>query len=344
MKISIIQPFFTAYRDPLFRGLSRMKNELTVYCGKSGEDFGFDEQNDLGIYHFLEWKGGFFKFTSLENVKRIADSDVIVHFGDFKYLTFWFFLFYSRFSGKKFFIHGQGGYKKNGFISSLVYNFSLFLSSGYICYATFSSESLKSKSFGFLHKKIHVAENMLYMKKRSEAPAGIDESLFYIGRIRDGCGIELLLDAAALSGVNVLIVGAVAIDFSEKIKNKYVNAIFYGSVFDEEIQFDIAKRCLAGAYGGDAGLSVVHYMAFGLPVIVHSDLKKHMGPEPSYIVDGINGLLFERENVQSLAEKIKLLKDDRDLRNRLATGASETFEKLQTPPMHEKFAKILGLI
>jgi glycosyltransferase involved in cell wall biosynthesis len=100
---------------------------------------------------------------------------------------------------------------------------------------------------------------------------------------------------------------------------------------------------MAGAYGGDVGLSVVHYMALGLPVMVYGEIGKHMGPETSYIVDGLNGLVFERSNVDSLSEKISQLVNNKELRCSLVNGALDTFKSLQEPTMGAKFVKIMRL-
>ena len=62
-----------------------------------------------------------------------------------------------------------------------------------------------------------------------------------------------------------------------------------------------------GVYPGDAGLSVVTYLALGLPVVVHDDLYKHMGPEPSYVSEE-NGKLFTRGDCESLKTSIDILR------------------------------------
>ncbi|QWA09361.1 glycosyltransferase [Sodalis ligni] len=82
-------------------------------------------------------------------------------------------------------------------------------------------------------------------------------------------------------------------------------------------------------------------MALGLPVIVHSNFHKHMGPEPSYVEDGVNGLLFSRNDAQDLSDKIVKLSLDRGLRNNLANGALTTFVKLTTDSMGSQILKIL---
>ncbi len=283
--------------------------------------------------YFLKPRSGFYK--------DVLNSRLIVHFADFKYISLWCLILVCFFSNRKIFLHGQGGYKRKGLLHKITYNIILTLSDGYICYSEFSAFHLKSVAANFLHRKIYVVDNSLYLQ--SKRIFGGDDVL-YIGRLRTGCGIELLLEAALTVDLNVRVIGGGDHGFISELKKKYSNLIDYGTVFDEAQQFEIANDCFVGAYGGDAGLSVVHYMSYGLPVVVHSNLYKHMGPEPSYIKNGENGLTFERGNVHSLANALLTLKNDKDLQQKLGLGALETFKQLNNPPMHEKFAKILGLI
>lgn len=67
------------------------------------------------------------------------------------------------------------------------------------------------------------------------------------------------------------------------------------------------------------GLALVEAMAAGLPC-----LGAATGGILDVITDGVNGLLFERENVEDLAAKLSHLLRDECLRARLAAGALES--------------------
>jgi glycosyltransferase involved in cell wall biosynthesis len=348
LKVSFFQPILTAYREPLFSALSSLPDtQVCIFSGVASSDYGVPVNKKVDLV--FDWHVD--EADSMRRIsvsclsmckKAVAGADIIVHFADFKYFSFYACLFYSFFLNKKIFLHGQGGYKRTGVVHTLIYNIALALSDGYICYCKFSKDNLEKITLSFLHKKISVVDNSLYLSTRKCNKSGND--VLYIGRLREGCGIELLLEAAKIAGLNVRIVGDGEDSFVRDLRQRYQNFSHFGAVFDEEEQITVAQGCLAGAYGGDAGLSVVHYMAYGLPVIVHDDLYKHMGPEPSYIVHGENGLTFQRGDLLSLVQALTTLKNDVGLQNKLAEGAAATFQKLNTPPMHEKFAKILGLI
>jgi len=344
----IIQEILPSYRVPVFDQVAWLSNgSVTVFSDTGTADYG---NLDLKKYRFdfvkATWKKYFKIFKYDFSIFRLwKRHDVIFHVADFKFLTLWFVLFFSLFTSKKVFLHGQGGYKSKGIIINLVYTLITSMADGYICYTGFSKKALRLKTPKFLHSKITVCDNTLDI----ESVKGIcqhetSKSFFYIGRIRTGCDIDVLLQAAQVAHVHVEVIGTGEENYLNDLKAKYaLNATFHGAIFDEKEQRKIAETCIAGAYGGAAGLSVVHYMALGLPVIVHSDFEKHMGPEPSYVEDGVNGLLFERGSVQKLSEKLRFLTEDYELRSELAKNALTTFKELKTPSMAEKFIKIMGL-
>ena len=339
-RLSYIQPILTKYREPFFKELSVLF-DLRVYAEKPSSDFG--DFSGCG-YISLKWKKfNIFYYCKYSILKKcLSNSDDIIHFADFKYLSLWYFLIVCTVKNKNLWLHGQGGYKKEGVLSNIIYICMLFFSKGYICYNKFSADSLRKKVPRFLHKKISFMNNTLYMKPVDKVEEKYSSDLFYIGRIREGCGIEFLLKAAKEVNVNIKIVGGGERDYVDKLQVMYDNGAFFGAIFDREEQLAIAKKCMAGVYGGDAGLSVVHYMAFGLPVIVHDLIEKHMGPEPSYIKDGENGVTFERGNLASLSKAILKVKEDKKLRSDTARGALNTYIELSKLPMHEKLYEIIS--
>jgi glycosyltransferase involved in cell wall biosynthesis len=344
----IIQEILPKYRLDVFNEIAQVSDgKVTVFSDASTSDFG-DVNVDTTSFEFVKAKWhkyfGIFKHD-WQSLKLWRSHDVTLHVADFKFLSLWILLLLTYFSSKKIYLHGQGGYKKKGQFVKLIYSTVMLLSDGYICYTEYSKEALKMKVPRFLHKKISVCDNTLKIKPVDHVlTINQSNSIFYIGRLRPGCEIENLLNASKNSSLHVEVIGSGDIQYLEILQHEFkTTATFHGAVFDEQKQREIASSCIAGAYGGDAGLSVVHYMALGLPVIVHGEIDKHMGPEPSYVVDGVNGLIFERNNIDSLSEKISLLVKNNELRYSLAQGALHTFKSMQCPTMAIKFVKIMGL-
>ncbi|WP_181898345.1 glycosyltransferase family 4 protein [Alteromonas aestuariivivens] len=326
--------------------------ELTVFAKQPDDGMGYDV-NDESSFEFrfipanwnvfgrgLRWSSGF--------LRCYRETDCIIHFGDYKFLTIWVCLLLSVFNKKKFFLHGQGGYKNDRLVGRLIYIIFVALSDGYICYTEYSRKALLGKLPSFLHRKVFVVSNTLYFPKMplenkvTHEKSREGQELLYLGRLRRSCGIEFLLEAATEAKLKVKVIGGGDEEYINALSEKYNSiATFYGPVFELEKQREIAQSCIAGVYGGNAGLSVVHYLYLGLPVIVHSDIASHMGPEPSYISHGYNGILFEKDNPESLINALIQIKSDDLLRAKLSENALSTFTALSKPSMADKMLQIV---
>ena len=98
-----------------------------------------------------------------------------------------------------------------------------------------------------------------------------------------------------------------------------------------------------GCYPGNAGLSVVHYFSLRLPPIIHDDICSHMGPEPSYVKDGINGILFSKNFKSSaITESLKRVWQMSQVEyEKVSTAAFSEYKRLNSPSMASKMINIL---
>lgn len=344
-KICVIQPVLTSYRDPVFRELNTLSGgHLMVAAETATRDFGTLREAPYDFCAFRWRKAGPLRLMpGSVFVRVLRQSDRIIHFADFKFLSLWLLLCTCLISRKKIWLHGQGGYKQQGRLQRLVYIAAILLADGYICYSKYSSDALRKKLPLFLHRKISVVENMLSIDY-VEQPIAPDspKRILYVGRLREGCGVELLLAAAEAIGIGAIIVGTGDGMFTRKLQAQYPFAQFKGAIFAQDALQLIAHGCIAGVYAGDAGLSVMQYMAMGLPVIVHDDLQQHMGPEPSHVRHDKNGLLFKRGDVDSLVAQLRAISENEALQKRLADASLDTFKRLSEPSMASQFYAIIS--
>ena len=56
---------------------------------------------------------------------------------------------------------------------------------------------------------------------------------------------------------------------------------------------------------GDIGLTAIHSLTFGVPVITH-DCFKYQGPEFEAVKEGVTGSFYEYSSVDSLAKHVRL--------------------------------------
>jgi glycosyltransferase involved in cell wall biosynthesis len=96
-------------------------------------------------------------------------------------------------------------------------------------------------------------------------------------------------------------------------------------------------------YPGSVGLSILHAMSYGLPVIVH-DNSEHQMPEYEIMEDGNTGLCFKEDSVDSLVEKMVVMKEDSNLRNRMSKIAKDyALSKYSMEAMVNNFSEALDV-
>jgi glycosyltransferase involved in cell wall biosynthesis len=119
--------------------------------------------------------------------------------------------------------------------------------------------------------------------------------------------------------------------------------VWVGQVYDEQLLAPWFLCATAFVYPGTIGLSLLHAMSYGLPVITHNDVSKH-GPEIAALQDGVNGYTFPRGDPARLAMIIARLITQPSLRTALSRAAMATvkgafsFEK-----MVQRFARAIDL-
>lgn len=331
-----IQPVITAYRIPLFRDLSeRLNGEFSVYAALPSKDFGVSDCTGFGFSQ-IRWEliGPLLMFSVWQFFRMWWRGSHFIHYADFKCLTLWLLLIMGLFSRRRVFLHGQGGYKQKGQLATFVYRLAVRMSSGYIAYTEWSAEELKKRLPASLHSKVSYVNNSLYLEPIESPVTETAKDILFIGRLRKGSNIEMLLEAASNLQLIVHVVGAGEQAYEEQLRSRFPEHKYYGAVYDWQRQIDISRNCFVGVYPGDAGLSVVTYLALGLPVVVHDDIYKHMGPEPSYI-DGEVGVFFERGSTRSL--KTGILK----VQTEIPYKPLDRYSKISGKKMASKFLEIM---
>jgi len=136
--------------------------------------------------------------------------------------------------------------------------------------------------------------------------------ILFIGRLTKEKKISLLIEAiysCLKKGhtYNCLIVGAgteignlrALVDRLEISKQ----VVFYGECYDEKTNSSLIMMADCCVSPGNVGLTAIHSMSLGTPVITHGNMF-HQMPEAEAIIEGKTGLFFEEDNMESLSESI----------------------------------------
>lgn len=174
-----------------------------------------------------------------------------------------------------------------------------------------------------------------------------ENKILFIGRLIEIKGVEVLLKAlATMPDVQLLIAGdgKQRMELQRLAEKLNINAVFLGQIgkaekawlFASSVMLVIPSLILPD--GRTEGMPVValEALAKGMPVIA-SDV----GGLSEIIIDGQNGLLFESGNHALLADKIKLLLKDKNLRERLSVNARQTAEAFDWQIIGAKFSEII---
>lgn len=353
----IVQPYLTAYRLPVFDALARHFPGTLLASSPPPAGSGYGEPDIVGtairrhvrlperrlLGGRLLWQQGLLTLILRERPARILIT------ANPRALSTWAALLLGRLLGIPCHGHGQGFYDKPAPPRWLVltYRAMLALMRRYIAYSASGAESLRRAG---VNGRLAVADNSLELDAIT-SPAeksGGETGVLFLGRLREGHRLELLIESlgAARQRTGLPLQLHIVGDGAERaaLQQRYADALWlhwHGGRYGHAAVRDIARDCRVGCYPGDAGLSVVHYMGLSLVPVVHDRLDLHMGPEPSYVIDGDNGRRFDHADARaSLAEVLVQLFTSDDCRT-LAVRAHARYRALNEPPLGVRIARIL---
>lgn len=144
-----------------------------------------------------------------------------------------------------------------------------------------------------------------------------------IGRLNKRKRLTMLVEAINLLNknnlpCNIVIIGdgedKVILEEKARLLGVEQQVWLYGACYDERRNAELLYNSDICIIPGDIGLTAIHSLMFGVPVITHNDFP-HQGPEFEVVKPGQTGSFFEHDNVPSLVSCIEnwlKCKKDRD--------------------------------
>jgi len=358
-RLCIIQPLLSNYsRETFFEMAESCEVDIVFSPTPAGAGFGsvLRPQNSRVRYFVVPTfkpfgdKIGMIQWGIEKYIYR-ERPDAIMVSGNPRYLTFWTTLLLGRALGIPTYVHGHGLFKKHkiGVLYRWMMTALLKLATSYICYAPIVRQSFIH--YGFSDQKLSVADNSMINRfpVPPEQKTGKETGILFIGRLRRGNGVDLLVQVMErirrVDGLQ-LTLHVIGAGEEESLLQKEAAdrpwIILHGQVYDaEQIQL-ISRDCFLGCYPGNAGLSVEHMMSLSLPVVTHDNLASHQGPEPSFIRNGVDGLLYDHTKPeQSLYESIKSLASNPMRLASMRQTAFKDYQHLANPPLSVRLASII---
>lgn len=344
-KILIIYPGFPHYRDGIIEALMESEKNQYVFIGDKngyGNVKPYDFSPTGNFHHCPAYKIGPFSFSKglITYILKNKVDGAIVHSNPY-WISIILATLILRIKGVKVYnwTHGILNEEKSA-KTKFYYYFNKFCFDGLLLYSEKSRENLID--WGYPQQKALVIYNSLDYKKQivlrdtltDEKRTKIRESMFqnpdnyqliFIGRLTVQKKLRFLIDAVRLLkdeniAVNLLFVG----DGTEKENLiSHIDKLgireqvfFYGASYEERTNYELIASSDICIAPGEIGLTAMHSLVYGVPVISHSDHNRQM-PEFEAIKPGLNGALFENDNLIDLKEKIKNTIDLIENRSRL---------------------------
>lgn len=335
-KVVIVYNYIAHYRIPIFNLLSKQTDiEFNIWAGVNSEidikkadpNLSNIENTEGGLNWYIIKNFWIFKLFLLQldvlKPSFYKKFDTVIYLGNMYYITTWFSAIMARMMGKKvvFWTHGFIRQENNfqGFIRSIFYK----IPNEILVYGQRAKDILISK--GFDESRINLIYNSLdfdyQLRIRNNHKNKILKksvkkripTVGFIGRLTKQKKIEILLktlhELDDNNKFNLLIIGdGEEKEHIESLTNKlmltnYVS--FYGASYDEKENCRLIKSMDVLVSPGEVGLTAIHAMTYGTPVITHNNYSKQM-PEFEVIVPGLTGDFFDfKDPINSLKEIIK---------------------------------------
>lgn len=240
-------------------------------------------------------------------------------------LSIWILCLYIKlkYRRSKIYFWTHGWYGKETALESFFKKVFYRLADELVVYGNYAKELLVKN--GFKRELIHVIHNSLsydeQLKIRNQAkPTNIYYShfgnnnpvLLFVGRLTPIKKLDMLVEAIRLLKHNeydynlVLVGDGTELSKLQNIVREYQltsQVWFYGESYSELVNSELifnADLCVAP---GNVGLTAIHALMYGCPVITHDDFKYQM-PEFEAIKDNKTGLFFKKGSIESLVETI----------------------------------------
>jgi glycosyltransferase involved in cell wall biosynthesis len=324
-KICLINNFASHYRTAIFMLLDK-ELDIDFYFGDSMGDikkmdysllskFKYELKNKIIFSPFYWQKGVFSLFFKNYNSYIVT--------GEYFCFSTWILLLLSKFSNKKVYLWTHGWYGNEGFLKKIIKKTFFNLSDGILLYGNYAKKIMINE--GFSNEKLHVINNSLDYDLQIKVRENLVKSnvyqnyfkndnsvLIFTGRLNKDKKLEQLINAIQVLKerrifVNLVFVGKGSVQESLKTKMDflgYKDYWFYGACYDENKLGELIYNAAICVSPGNIGLTAIHSLVYGTPVITHSNFSKQ-GPEFEAIEIGVTGDFFNKDDEVDLANKIQ---------------------------------------
>lgn len=328
MKLCIIYNFAQHYRAEIFKSISENFDCDWLFGDSMGDVKKMDyallqgnvkETHTKRLFGRWYWQPGVIR-------KLTKNYTHYILLGETRALSTWLFCILSRlfYPRKKVYFWSHGWYGKETALEKFIKKILFSLPDGGIfLYGNYARKLMIRE--GFNPDKLFVIHNSLAYSKQLKIRTALSNTnlyqdhfgnnypnLIFIGRLTKIKCLHLLVEALYVLKqqgyeCNLVIVGdgieRETLHNSIEEKGLQNNVWFCGACYDEQENAQLIYNADLCVSPGNVGLTAIHTMMFGCPVITHNNFNYQM-PEFEAIQPGNTGNFFEYGNVDSLSNCI----------------------------------------
>jgi glycosyltransferase involved in cell wall biosynthesis len=330
-RIAFFNPIFAHYRSGLLRELRSGAGCEYFFFGDTRDRYG-----NIPVYDF--GADPHFQLTPCVRFLRVfawqkgsigpalwGDFDAYILVGDAHYLSSWVGALLLKLRRRRVVFWSHGWTRTDRGLKHLARRLFYRLADGLLLYGD-RARSIGMQC-GFAAERLYVMYNSLDLDYQRKCRADVSEaeiaalrhSLFgsssipvviATARLTEKKRFDMLIRALSIVNrtrrrVDLLVVGdgPARSSLQTLARSERVNVVFAGACYDEPTLARYFACATVTASPGDVGLTCMHSLGYGVPVVTHSDPGRQM-PEFEAIIPGVTGDLFEPGDVEDLARKL----------------------------------------
>jgi glycosyltransferase involved in cell wall biosynthesis len=165
--------------------------------------------------------------------------------------------------------------------------------------------------------------------------------ILFVSRLHPDNRVDLLIQATAVLARELPNLKTVIIGNGEEERARLGalareaaiadNVVFENGIYDELKLAPWMMSASVFCYPANIGLSLIHALWYGLPIVT-SDHLAIQNPEVVALENGVNGLTYEHNDVNSLVESLRKILTNDELRTTMSQAARHGVESNHTIP------------
>lgn len=361
MRILLFQNVIPTYRAAMFRSLVRgSEDEVTVVSGRSSpdklklaDDIFFDELNiretPIRYWRLPNGQHASFQPGALSIARAMRPDAIVVQGGPYE-LTSWLLMLWGRLTGTPVIAWTIGLQRRETGLKWRLRKFFFGRAKGLLLYGDYPARLLAES--GIDARRMHVIYNSLDLAGQREAAARIDPAdiaalrddmgigaatpvFIFIGRLVARKRLPVAIEAIGMlrtRGIDahLLFIG----DGADRARLEQIsrdNGLadrihFRGAIYDEQ-QIASHMAIAQAAIIPEAGLPIIHPMAYGVVPVISDDIERH-GTEWEAVVERTTGCFFKDDDAVDLADCLARLVADPAETKRIGEAARKlAFER-----------------